>query len=82
MVIQSVSYIPEQLETGKPVVMYELTQVRTCFAGLITILVVEPYIFLFESSKILEVGVYLKEQIFELMDICIESKTILVRRRI
>ena len=50
--------------------------------GVVSIRIVESDISLFESAKIFEIWVNLKEQIFEPMNIRIEAQMKLIRRRI
>ena len=82
MIIQSVCYISEQLESGGSVILNELPQLRTGLFRVVSKLIVESDIFLLESSEVFEIGIDLKKQVFELMDICIESQMRLETRRV
>ena len=82
MIVESVRYISEQLESRGSVILNELPQLRAGLFRVVSKLIVESDIFLLESSEVFEIGIDLKKQVFELMDICIETQMILETRRV
>ena len=81
MIVESVRYISEQLESRGSVILNELPQLRTCLFRVVSKLIVETDIFLLKSSEVFEIGIDLKKHVFELMDICIETQMVLIRWR-
>ena len=57
VIIQSVSYISEQLVTWEPVILYYLAELRTGLFGVVTIFVVESYIFLLKPAEGFEIRI-------------------------
>ena len=52
MIVESVCYISEQLEPRGSLVLNELPQMRSGLSGVISILIIESDVFLFEPPEV------------------------------